>query len=737
MLAVVLCSVGGAAHSQSWVPLGNDGGFVDYLLVDPATPGRLYATAAGIAVSDDAGRHWRPANAGLHATTGSYIAGLVADADVPGRLYAIDRAGLVMRSDDAASNWVPTGYSLNLPLAAFGSSRLPMADVPGSATTLLITDGRSTIYKSTDSGATFSPLAYLSYTYQSIVTMAVDPANPQHILVGLGLSSQSMSNPTLIRSTDGGATFHGVQGGPSVGTGSSIVFVPGGPVLAVLNGRVHVSGDGGASWQSSGVVATRVAVSSQPPYEAVAMNATSCRRSADFLAGSTDCSDGLPSSATYARFTDLAVVSDGPEAFRAISTTSVTGARAMSSSTTNWVTSNYGLNARYMRGLALFPGDENSLFAGYWMETPFETTPLFETRDRGVNWTSMLGSGAKFIRTVVIDPTSAAQPTSMTVYAGGLSHYISGAPTRVSLYRSDDGGSNWLPLEQGLPPGQLPGSVQRLAIRQITIDPRSCTVPPARGRCRSGPLQRVFALSSTEGWRVIRSDLRGDQWISADAADGGLPIHTDDGNVYESIAPVDLEVTADGEVFLSTLHQADAEDGSPVQPVMASGVFRSTDGGLHWQQRSNGLPLLPGATQTYPDVTAIASHPRRAGVLWAAVADDAEPSRLYKTLDGGATWFATSPVLSGCRILDLQVDTSAPDLVYAAGSGVGFSSACVYRSEDGGATWHRIGGNSPFRAISDVRWNENAQQRLVVTTDLGVWELSDAPDKIFIDRFDD
>ncbi|WP_313913640.1 hypothetical protein [Tahibacter sp.] len=408
----------------------------------------------------------------------------------------------------------------------------------------------------------------------------------------------------------------------------------------------------------------------------------------------------------------------------------------MHSSDSTWATSNTGLSSRHMRGLAVVPGAPNTLFTGYWDETPFESSPLVMTRDGGAQWQAVLTDEVEYVRSLALNPTTAAQPSAMTLYAGGRNLRTPfGEPTRGPLFRSDDSGQNWVRLESGLPSGSVAGSTISPLIRDIAVDPRSCAAPPALGRCRSGPLQRVFALTSTEGWRVFRSDQRGDNWVSGDAADSGLPRYTYVVNVYEAIYPIDLEVTADGEVFLSTRYTGEADDGTPIQPVMRSGVFRSTDGGLHWQQRSNGLPLLPGASQTHPDVAAIAAHPRRSGVLWAAAGIDMEPSRVYKTVDGGATWLPSGALFADCSIRDLQVDLAAPDVVYAAGTGVGFASACVYRSEDGGANWTRVGGNAPFGTIHQLGLDERDHSRLRVSTDQGIWELRDAPERIFIDGF--
>lgn len=254
-----------------------------------------------------------------------------------------------------------------------------------------------------------------------------------------------------MRSVNGGATFQTVGGDPGIGDGSSIAFIPGGPALAVLNGRVHVSGTG-ASWQSSGVVANYVAVAPNAPHEAVARTATSCRRSLDFLSGSTPCDAGLPTDGTYARFTDFTVVADGP-AFRAVATAAAVGVRAMHSSDSTWATSNTGLSSRHMRDLAVVPGDPNTLFTGYWDETPFESSPLVMTRDGGAQWQAVLTDEVEYVRSLALDPTTAAQPSAMTLYAGGRNLRTPfGEPTRGPLFRSDDSGQNGCASKAGCRP---------------------------------------------------------------------------------------------------------------------------------------------------------------------------------------------------------------------------------------------------------------------------------------------
>jgi photosystem II stability/assembly factor-like uncharacterized protein len=132
------------------------------------------------------------------------------------------------------------------------------------------------------------------------------------------------------------------------------------------------------------------------------------------------------------------------------------------------------------------------------------------------------------------------------------------------------------------------------------------------------------------------------------------------------------------------------------------GVYKSTDGGASW--RHAGL----AATHT---IARIVVHPRDADTVWVAASGrewTANPERgVYKTTDGGRTWKRLLFVDERTGAIDLVMDPSDPDTLWAAtwerirkrwndprntehhaGSG-------VWKSTDGGATWRAANDGLP------------------------------------------
>ncbi|MCJ7487584.1 MAG: hypothetical protein MUQ25_15660 [Candidatus Aminicenantes bacterium] len=125
-----------------------------------------------------------------------------------------------------------------------------------------------------------------------------------------------------------------------------------------------------------------------------------------------------------------------------------------------------------------------------------------------------------------------------------------------------------------------------------------------------------------------------------------------------------------------------------------TGVFRSDDGGATW--RSLGLrdsyhigkiDVHP----TNPDIAFVAVH----GHYWTT-----NPNRgLYRTLDGGVTWEHVLFVSERTGANDVVIAPSDPSVVYATTwenyPGVSGPSSGVWKSEDAGKTWRRLGGGLP------------------------------------------
>jgi photosystem II stability/assembly factor-like uncharacterized protein len=134
-----------------------------------------------------------------------------------------------------------------------------------------------------------------------------------------------------------------------------------------------------------------------------------------------------------------------------------------------------------------------------------------------------------------------------------------------------------------------------------------------------------------------------------------------------------------------------------------AGVWRSEDGGRTWEKSSAGLP--------HDNVERVIAHPKNPSVAWVSL-DNYKPSQgnclpggVYKTTDGGKTWFAISEGLSQKRHADpnftarykaFAVSMSHPDVMYAADSA--WDTGVIYGTKDGGRRWHpqaSRGGSDP------------------------------------------
>ncbi len=112
------------------------------------------------------------------------------------------------------------------------------------------------------------------------------------------------------------------------------------------------------------------------------------------------------------------------------------------------------------------------------------------------------------------------------------------------------------------------------------------------------------------------------------------------------------------------------------------GVFRSNDLGKTWER------ITPLGDSELRNFDSLAIDPQDPAIIYAGTFH-----LPWKTIDGGKIWMPIHRgMIDDSDVLSLEVNLSNPQQIFA--------SACsgIYRSEDAGANWNKIEGDSVFRA---------------------------------------
>ncbi|HEY8224884.1 MAG TPA: protein kinase [Pyrinomonadaceae bacterium] len=288
------------------------------------------------------------------------------------------------------------------------------------------------------------------------------------------------------------------------------------------------------------------------------------------------------------------------------------------------------------------PDEPNVLYCGV------EPAALFESRDSGDTWSLvrglfdhphrhrwMPGNGGLALHTIVLDPTE-SQRMYVAISAGGV-------------YRTDDGGINWTPQNQGIRVMFMPVKYPEFGqcVHKIVMHPNRP--------------ERLFLQNH---WGLYRSDDRGENW--SDIANGvpsdfgfAMIIHPRNPDcVY--IVPVESDefrCTCDGrlriyrtrnagaswealvrglpqkgahETVLRDAMTADSNDPVGIYFGTRSGkLFGSSDEGRTWQKILDGLPPIACIRSAIVEDTSVGAGPRLSKT--SSVATSSQTSSRRKT----------------------------------------------------------------------------------------------------------
>jgi len=239
--------------------------------------------------------------------------------------------------------------------------------------------------------------------------------------------------------------------------------------------------------------------------------------------------------------------------------------------------------------------DPDTVYAG------IQDAALYRSSDGGQSWQELPGlrthksapfwqpgAGGMCLHTILLDPS----------HPGRIFVAISAA----GVFRSDDGGKTWRPMNHGLKSEGIPDP---------TAEVGHCVHRVAMHRSRPN------VLFMQKHWDVMRSDDAGESWREVS---GNLP--TDFG------FPIDVHAHEPDTVYVVPI-KSDAEHYVPEGKLR---VYRSRTGGNEWEALTKGLPQQHCYVNVLRDAMAVDSLDP-CGVYFGTTG-----GQVYASADAGDSW---------------------------------------------------------------------------------------------------
>jgi len=272
---------------------------------------------------------------------------------------------------------------------------------------------------------------------------------------------------------------------------------------------------------------------------------------------------------------------------------------------------------------------------------------VWKTENGGITWNPVFDNqGSYAVGTIELDPNNPD-----TVWVGtGEDNAQRSVGFGDGVYRSLDGGRTW--TNMGLEASGHIGSIE--------IDPRDSDV--------------IYVAAHGPLWSA--------------GGERGVYKTVDGGKAWERVLEID-EHTGVNEVLmhpdnpdllLAASWQRRRHVWTLINGGPGSGMHRSTDGGATWTEITAGLPSEDMGR------IGIVYSPARPDTVYAIIETDGPGEGVYRSTDFGVSWEKRSSYVSGSPQYynELIADPVDPDRVYSM-------DTFLQVSEDGGASWQRIG----------------------------------------------
>jgi len=319
-----------------------------------------------------------------------------------------------------------------------------------------------------------------------------------------------------------------------------------------------------------------------------------------------------------------------------------------------------------------------------------------------------------------------------------------------NLWKTINGGQTWKPIFEDMP---------ALGIGDIALAPSNSQVLYV-GTGESLKKARNFTMPGTG---IYRSDDAGESWKHLGLEDswhiGEIAIHPenpdivvvavlghfwstnenrglyrteDGGESWQHVLYIDEKTGANDVVISPTnpeIMYASMWENNPGISGKNSGIYKSSDGGIHWKHVTKGLPKGKGLGRIGLAVSY--QNPDKAYALIDNLAKDKrKAAEIYKTVDGGISWnkthnedFLFFPGI-GWYFADIYTSPEDDEQIYGLGVNLAFS-------DDGGKSYSKMGGqvNHYFPSAAqglhldhcELWINPNNADHLILGNDGGVY----------------
>ncbi|MEO0312256.1 MAG: hypothetical protein RIQ89_1913 [Bacteroidota bacterium] len=535
------------------------------------------------------------------------------------------------------------------------------------------------IMLSTDGGQTYSPigLSYQQSQSRIIQRMVIHPLHPETLI--------ATTRTGIWQSTNAGVTWTNRRNGGFY----DIEFNVSNPdiVYTANNSSLFISSDGGATWNQTATLGAGDRIS-------LAVTASNPDVIYAFCAGNQGLYKSVDGGSTFVFKQNMG----GVGTFYGY-----------------WDTS-----------LDVSPTNENVVFCG--------GLDLYKSTNGGTSFTTM----TSWSNWGAPDYVHADQ--KRTVFKPGSGTTIF-ATNDGGLFRSDDGGNNWVDLSEGLAIKQY----YRLGVSQQDA---GLIVAGAQDNgtdlLKNGVWEHILggdgmdcAVNPQNDNRMIYSLQYGSFSRTANRGNSNLNVSTNFSGsgawvtpvVYHPITPSTLYIantafhrsTNDGSSFtqissdfaLNLLeHIAVAPSNPDVIYVCNAGeIYRSTDGGFNFSSINNGLPNGQNALSW---IAVSNTNPDHA---WVTVSGYSAGLKAYKTINGGQTWTNISGTLPNVPANCIVYQDNSNDALYL---GTDFG---VYYLDNNLTDWIVFGNGFPNVVVSELEIMYGVQKLRAATFGRGIWEI--------------